>query len=75
VTVSTRPTLQPPAWEVERALVEVAVTLTHEHPEVPAGTVLRRLARAVRRARGWGCPEQHLPRTAEAVTRWALTEN
>jgi len=55
-------------------LLEVGQRLTREHPDVPAGSVLRCYARAVRNARMWGCPAEHLPATAEASTRWMLAQ-
>ncbi len=55
-------------------LLESSHLLTEEHPDLPAGAVLRCYARAVRRARAWGCPPEHLRVTAEASTRWMLAQ-
>lgn len=55
-------------------LLALAERLIREYGEVPAGAVLRCLARAVRRARAWGCPAEHLVPTVEASTRWRLAQ-
>ena len=55
-------------------LLDSSHRLTEEHPEFPAGSVLRCYARAVRKAQMWGCPPEHLRTTAEASTRWMLAQ-
>jgi hypothetical protein len=59
---------------VEQALVETAQELVAEHPEVPAGSVLRCYARAVRHVRRTGCPPAHVAGAAQAVARWRLAQ-
>lgn len=53
-------------------LLGLADRLVREFVQVPAGSVLRCLAEAVRSARAWDCPAEHLMWTAEASTRWRL---
>jgi hypothetical protein len=52
----------------------LAQRLIREYAEVPAGAVLRSMARATRDARLWGCPAEHLVPTVEASTRWRLDQ-
>jgi len=59
---------------VNEALLVLAEELTAEYVDIPAGSVLRCLARAVRHARLWGCPPEHLDTTAAATARWMLAE-
>jgi hypothetical protein len=59
---------------VDEELLELGQRLIREHDEVPAGAVLRCLARSVRVARTWACPPEHLLSTVEASTRWRLAE-
>lgn len=56
----------------DQKLVDLGLRLIAEYIDVPAGSVLRCLARAVVNARSWGCPSEHLVTTAEASTRWLL---
>ena len=58
----------------ETSMVELSERLLREYAELPAGAVLRSLARARLRARAWGCPQEHLVPTVEATTRWRLAQ-
>lgn len=53
---------------------ELAERLIREYHELPPARVLRCLLRAFRRARSWGCPQEHLSATVEASTRWGLAQ-
>src|SRR3954452_21175608 len=55
-------------------LVELGHRLVHEHVEIPAGVVLRCVARSADHARTWGCPAEHLVGTVEASSRWRLAQ-
>lgn len=55
-------------------MMDLAERMMAEFDDLPAGSVLRSLSRAVVGARAWGCPEQYLASTAEATARCALTE-
>lgn len=59
---------------MDEELLELGQRLIREHDVVPAGAVLRCLARATREARSWGCPREHLLSTVEASTRWHLAQ-
>ena len=59
---------------LDEELLELGQRLIREHELVPAGSVLRCLARATRQARSWGCPIEHLLSTVEASTRWHLAQ-
>jgi hypothetical protein len=59
---------------LDEELLELGQRLIREHEVVPAGSVLRSLARATREARSWGCPPEHLLSTVEASTRWHLAQ-
>ena len=55
-------------------LVELMVRMTEDYPELPAGSVMRCVARAVRRARMRGTAPEHLGVEAERTARLALAE-
>jgi hypothetical protein len=55
-------------------MLGLAQRLIREYCDLPAGTVLRSMACAVRDARVWGCPAEHLAATVEASTRWRLEQ-
>jgi hypothetical protein len=60
--------------DVNDELLDIAEQLTAEYADIPAGSVLRCLARSVRVARSWGCPAEHLTATSAATTRWVLAQ-
>lgn len=53
-------------------LLEVTVRLAEEFPDLPAGSVMRCVARVVRSERRHGVPEDLLPARAEATARSVL---
>jgi hypothetical protein len=55
-------------------LVSLMVRMTDEYPELPAGSVMRCVARAVRRAWMAGVPREQVAEEAERTARIALTE-
>jgi hypothetical protein len=55
-------------------MLGLAQRLIGDYDGLPAGAVLRALARATRDARLWGCPPEHLLATVEASTRWRLEQ-
>jgi hypothetical protein len=59
---------------VDEALLDLGQRLIQEHVDVPAGAVLRCLARSARLARAGGCPKHHLVATVEALTRRRLAQ-
>ena len=59
---------------IDEKLLDLGQLLIREHDIVPAGAVLRCLARATQEARSWGCPPEHLLATVEASTRWHLAQ-
>jgi hypothetical protein len=63
------------ARRTDEELLALAEQLTGEFRDLPAGSVLHCLSGAVRRARTWGCPPEHLVSTVEASTRWQLAQS
>lgn len=63
-----------PSVTANEGMLDVAERLVREFGDVPAGAVLRCVAQALRRARRWGCPPEHLVWTVEASTRWRLVQ-
>ena len=59
---------------VEDELMTLTQRLIREYAEIPAGAVMRCLARAAHGARAWGCPNEHFVSTVEASTRWRLEQ-
>jgi hypothetical protein len=59
--------------EVREQLLLAAETLAEDHPDHPAGSVLRCYARAVRLVRLRGCPDEQLPETARRLAAETLT--
>src|SRR4051794_6802015 len=55
-------------------LADLGHRLVREHVEIPAGAVLRCVARSANHARTWGCPVEHLVGTVEASSRWRLAQ-
>jgi hypothetical protein len=55
-------------------LVALMVRMTEEYPELPAGSVMRCVARAVRRARMAGFAREHVGVEAERAARLALAQ-
>jgi hypothetical protein len=55
-------------------MLGLAQRLIGEYDDLPAGAVLRCIARASRDVRLWGCPPEHLLTTVEAATRWRLEQ-
>jgi hypothetical protein len=55
-------------------LVDLMVRMTEEYPELPAGSVMRCVARAVLRARMTGTPHEHVGVEAERTARLVLAE-
>jgi len=53
-------------------LLELTVRLTQEFPELPAGSVMRCVARVARSERRHGVPEDVLPARTEATARSVL---
>ncbi|HWJ81690.1 MAG TPA: hypothetical protein VNS55_05590 [Nocardioides sp.] len=60
------------AQRVQIDLLDIAWRLADEHPELPAGTVLRCFARAVRTARACGVALGDLTVVAERIARTHL---
>lgn len=60
------------AQKVQCDLLDTAWRLADEHPELPAGTVLRCFARAVRTARACGVALSDLTVVAEKIARTHL---
>lgn len=54
------------------ALLDLTVRLSREFPELPAGSVMRCVARVVRSERRHGVPEASLASTSEARARSVL---
>lgn len=61
--------MAPNPAQVQSDLLDIAWRLADEHPELPAGTVLRCFARAVRTARACGVSLGDLAAAAEAISR------
>lgn len=55
-------------------LVALMVRMTEEYPELPAGSVMRCVARAVRRTRMSGVAREHIGVEAERAARRALAQ-
>jgi hypothetical protein len=55
-------------------LTAVGDRLRAEYPDIPGGSVLRCLSRAIRRLRLVGCPVDRLPVAAEELTREMLRD-
>jgi hypothetical protein len=55
-------------------LTAVGDRLRAENPDIPGGSVLRCLSRAVRRLRLVGCPVDRLPDAAEELAREMLAD-
>jgi hypothetical protein len=53
-------------------LLELTVRLTEEFPDLPAGSVMRCVARVVRSERRHGVPEDLLPSRTEVAARSVL---
>lgn len=56
------------AVQLRERLLDTAQAVTREHPDHPAGSVLRCYARAVRLVRLTGCPQNDLPEAARRAT-------
>jgi hypothetical protein len=61
------------AMTTQAALIEAALRLIVEHPDTPAGSVLRCYSRMVRTTRRTGTPISQLPTEAEALASQVLT--
>jgi hypothetical protein len=57
---------------IQDELMSLTIRLVEEYPEMPAGSVMRCVARAVRRAVVAGTPGSHVPAEAERRARHAL---
>jgi hypothetical protein len=60
------------ATEVHDALMSLTIRMVREYPQFPAGSVMRCVARAVRRALLAGAPTEQIPTDAEHAVRRAL---
>jgi hypothetical protein len=57
---------------IQDELMSLTLRMVEEHPELPAGSVMRCVARAARRAAMTGTPRQEVAREAERAARLAL---
>lgn len=60
------------AFEVRDELMSLTLRMVDAYPEYPAGSVMRCVARAVRRAWMVGTPHEQIPARAEHAARRAL---
>jgi hypothetical protein len=60
------------AFEVHDEVMSLTLRLVGENPDLPAGSVMRCVARAVRRALMAGTPREQIPALAEDTARRAL---
>jgi hypothetical protein len=60
------------ALGIQDELMSLTIRLVEEYPEMPAGSVMRCVARAVRRAVVAGTPGNQVPAEAERTARYAL---
>ena len=58
--------------ELHDELMSLTLRMVGEHPEYPPGSVMRCVARAVRRAVMVGTPREQIPSRAERAARRAL---
>ena len=57
---------------IQDELMSLTIRLVEEYPEMPAGSVMRCVARAVRRTVVAGTPGDQVPAEAERAARLAL---